>query len=292
MEIKRTFLFAFLAVLTGLLWFMAIKYSPNRTDPKMVKVALREVGHHILLANKDTTSRVLPVRANPAQTFELSFERDVPIHPDTLVFHVKSSIARAGLSENYLVEVRDCDSEEVVYSYRIQEEKNQIVVPCGSRVLPESCYLINLSFIPLPRLLSWVTIFPIALLVFLALLIWELVSTVRFRNLDVTAGEPNCLTLGKFRFYPEQHTLVYQESQVNLSRKEGEVLAILADQVNQVVRREELSKRVWEDQGVVVGRSLDTYISKLRKHLKKDQTIQLTNVHGVGYKLVDQNKAK
>jgi len=42
---------------------------------------------------------------------------------------------------------------------------------------------------------------------------------------------------------------------------------------------------VWEDNGVIVGRSLDTYISKLRKKLKDDASIKLINVHGVGYKL-------
>ena len=54
---------------------------------------------------------------------------------------------------------------------------------------------------------------------------------------------------------------------------------------NQVVKREELTKKVWEDNGVIVGRSLDTYISKLRKKLQQDETIKLTNVHGIGYKL-------
>ena len=54
---------------------------------------------------------------------------------------------------------------------------------------------------------------------------------------------------------------------------------------NQIVTREELTKQVWEDNGVFVGRSLDTYISKLRKILKDDSTLKLTNVHGVGYKL-------
>lgn len=140
--------------------------------------------------------------------------------------------------------------------------------------------------------MNWTAFFPLALIVFLVLLTREFLKGVRSENIHSDTIESKFFTLGKFRFYPEQHTLVYRESQVNLSRKEGEVLTILADQVNQVVRREELSKRVWEDQGVVVGRSLDTYISKLRKHLKKDDTIQLTNVHGVGYKLVDQNKSK
>ena len=62
-------------------------------------------------------------------------------------------------------------------------------------------------------------------------------------------------------------------------------MEILAAKPNQIVKREELIKRIWEDNGVVVGRSLDTYVSKLRKKLKDDASIKLTNVHGVGYKL-------
>ncbi|MGB1041616.1 MAG: helix-turn-helix domain-containing protein, partial [Flavobacteriales bacterium] len=60
---------------------------------------------------------------------------------------------------------------------------------------------------------------------------------------------------------------------------------IFAESPNQIVKREELTKRVWEDNGVFVGRSLDTYVSKLRKKLNSDESIKLTNVHGIGYKL-------
>jgi DNA-binding winged helix-turn-helix (wHTH) protein len=56
-------------------------------------------------------------------------------------------------------------------------------------------------------------------------------------------------------------------------------------QPNQIIKRDELTKKVWEDNGVFVGRSLDTYISKLRKKLKDDDSVRLINVHGVGYKL-------
>ena len=53
----------------------------------------------------------------------------------------------------------------------------------------------------------------------------------------------------------------------------------------EIIKREELSKKVWEDNGVFVGRSLDTYVSKLRKKLKQDSALKIINVHGVGYKL-------
>ncbi|WP_439130159.1 helix-turn-helix domain-containing protein [Polaribacter sp.] len=54
---------------------------------------------------------------------------------------------------------------------------------------------------------------------------------------------------------------------------------------NYVVKSKELTKKVWEDNGVFVGRSLDTYISKLRKKLQDDEAIKLINIHGIGYKL-------
>ena len=75
-----------------------------------------------------------------------------------------------------------------------------------------------------------------------------------------------------------------------MSKKECELLEIFVANINQVVKREELTKKVWEDNGVIVSRSLDTYISKLRKKLKEDHAIQFINVHGIGYKLKIQSK--
>ena len=91
--------------------------------------------------------------------------------------------------------------------------------------------------------------------------------------------------LGSFYFYPEQNKLVKEAQEIALSRKECELLALFVASPNQIIKRDELTKRVWEDNGVFVGRSLDTYISKLRKKLKADTSIKLTNIHGVGYKL-------
>ena len=101
----------------------------------------------------------------------------------------------------------------------------------------------------------------------------------------VPEAPDDTLTLGQTTFYPTQLKLLVAAKEVALSRKESELLVILAERPNEVVTREELTKRVWEDHGVVVGRSLDTYISKLRKKLQHDEALQITNVHGVGYKL-------
>ena len=90
---------------------------------------------------------------------------------------------------------------------------------------------------------------------------------------------------GYFKFFPEQSKLVKSAEEIRLSKKECELLLIFAAKPNQIITREELTKKVWEDNGVFVGRSLDTYISKLRKILKTDTSISIENVHGIGYKL-------
>ena len=60
---------------------------------------------------------------------------------------------------------------------------------------------------------------------------------------------------------------------------------LFAESLNQLISRDELQKKVWEDNGVIVGRSLDTFSSKLRKKLSVDERLKIVNIHGKGYKL-------
>ena len=72
---------------------------------------------------------------------------------------------------------------------------------------------------------------------------------------------------------------------ITLTSKECELIDILSRNQNQVVKRDQLVKEIWEDKGVFVGRSLDAFISKIRKKLRDDHSVKIVNVHGVGYKL-------
>ena len=84
---------------------------------------------------------------------------------------------------------------------------------------------------------------------------------------------------------PKRNKLIKEAIEISLSKKECELLTIFMEQPNQLIKRDELTKKVWEDHGVFVGRSLDTYVSKLRNKLKEDTSVRLINIHGVGYKL-------
>lgn len=249
-----------------------------------VKISLREVGNQLLLSNKDSTSLILPVVALEQSKYKLSFQNDLTFEPNTLVSIVQHNLKKAKLPEHYRVEVIQCVDNEVAYSYEISIDDESTLIPCLSRVLPKDCYTIEVRFTRrAASLLSKQTIILLLLFGCVALL---LLGFYR-RRIVVTKErfDGNYIRVGSFLFYAEQNKLIKESIEISLSKKECELLEIFVANPNQIIKRDELTKRVWEDNGVIVGRSLDTYISKLRKKLKDDDSIKLTNVHGVGYKL-------
>jgi len=256
----------------------------NDNFSERVKISLRNVGHQLLLSNEDTTSLVLPVQQLSESTFKLSFQNNLKIEPDGLVTLVNRSFKVSNFPTNYILEVKNCVDREVVYSYEMRKKEEKAIIPCKGRVLPEGCYFIEVQF--LKRRASNNSQFIFYGLLFLTLVLSVAVyQKKRKRRTETADNLTNVVSLGIFKFYPEQNKLVKQATEISLSKKECELLEIFISRPNEIIKREELTKRVWEDNGVVVGRSLDTYISKLRKKLKEDTSIKITNIHGVGYKL-------
>lgn len=96
---------------------------------------------------------------------------------------------------------------------------------------------------------------------------------------------PTEIEIGAYSFSPEEFLLIGPSGQKVLTRKESGILKLLAEQKNKVIERELIANMVWGDDSYFVGRSLDVFITKLRKYLSEDDSISITNVHGVGFKL-------
>ncbi|MDE5787356.1 MAG: response regulator transcription factor [Bacteroidaceae bacterium] len=92
--------------------------------------------------------------------------------------------------------------------------------------------------------------------------------------------------LGRFMFDAQRQILSIGNEQVKLTTKESELLGLLCAHANDVLLRELALKSIWIDDNYFNARSMDVYITKLRKHLKADPTIEINNVHGRGYKLI------
>ena len=92
--------------------------------------------------------------------------------------------------------------------------------------------------------------------------------------------------IGNYHFDTQRGVLTINGEQTKLTTKESELLALLCAYANEVLQRELALKTIWIDDNYFNARSMDVYITKLRKHLKQDPTIEINNVHGKGYRLI------
>jgi len=92
--------------------------------------------------------------------------------------------------------------------------------------------------------------------------------------------------LGKYVFDANKQLLTSDEKTINLTTKESDLLNMLCQHPNQVLERNYALKAIWKDDNYFNARSMDVYITKIRKHLKDEPGIQILNVHGKGYKLL------
>ena len=98
--------------------------------------------------------------------------------------------------------------------------------------------------------------------------------------------EGDTYELGKMEFNFVRQTLSMGKEEVKLTSKESALLKLLCQNLNNVVDRSVALNKIWLDDSYFNARSMDVYITKLRKYLKMDPTVELLNVHGVGFKLV------
>ncbi|QKX03623.1 winged helix-turn-helix domain-containing protein [Aquimarina sp. TRL1] len=251
---------------------------------EIVKVALRDVGNQLLLSDKDSISLISPIIQINEHTYELSFEADISIVPDTLVANIRHSFEKLELPERYIVEVINCSNKEVSYSYRVMMSQEESIIPCLGRRLPYNCYRIRILFIEETAVLGGDNVLVWASLCLISIAGIGFLYVAKKKNRKNNEASEQ-IRIGKYSFYPDKNFLEKEGRRISLTTKERELMQLFSQHQNETIKREVLVKEVWEDQGVIVGRSLDAFISRLRKKLQDDPSVNIINIHGVGYKL-------
>lgn len=119
----------------------------------------------------------------------------------------------------------------------------------------------------------------------LLLRINALLKRVSEHKNEETSAQQSSFQIGDFVFDVAAQQITYKENTQRLSTKEAELLKLLCQKQNQVLTREEALLAIWHDDNYFNGRSMDVFLSKLRKYLKADPKVEIMNVHGRGYKL-------
>ena len=104
----------------------------------------------------------------------------------------------------------------------------------------------------------------------------------------VNAPTQDNTTLGKFTFDYRNLKLTSDDGSSNLTQKEADLLKLLLDNKNNTLTRENILKKLWGENDYFLGRSMDVFISRIRKHLRPDPRLKIENVHGVGFRLLEQ----
>ncbi|GAO44632.1 winged helix-turn-helix domain-containing protein [Flavihumibacter petaseus] len=248
------------------------------------EILLRRVGHEILLQSGDSVSRVLPVKKIGGNEYQISFEHAFTFQPESLVNTTQRLLARDPLASDYVVNVLNCANAGVAYGFAISGNKKDDIVTCKGRRQPVACYRINIKFKP-AGIITAKNGYLLGSLTVLAFVGFIFLRPVKPRKAIPDRQPEGILTLGSMWFDVEARKLMTDGKTTDLTKTETRVLHIFALSPNEAIERSRLQKEIWEDEGVIVGRSLDMFISKLRKKLEADPNVKIVVIRGKGYKL-------
>jgi len=276
-------------ILFFLIALLIIPDCKAENEEQRIKVILRSVGHEFLIQMGDSTSRVLPIKKEGSR-YKIEFENEFDFIPEMLSIAAFKIINETNTIENYIVEVENCEEKEVVYSYEISLEKDDSIIPCKSRELPKGCYLVYFTILQSEELiqpkesfvnLSFRSVYILLLLGFIFGLVVYLIKKARAKK-----SNPYLISIGQYQFDKKSMILTLKANSIELSSKEADLLLLLFSNENKTLEREYILNIVWGDEGGYVGRTLDVFISKLRKKIEADPNLKIINIRGVGYRFV------
>ena len=106
----------------------------------------------------------------------------------------------------------------------------------------------------------------------------------RSQSAVVSTSLSKSINIGKFQFYADDLILKSENGSRNLTLKESELIRFFATNQNKVLSRNEILEKIWGNDDYFLGRSLDVFISRLRKYFEADPNIKITNLHGIGFR--------
>jgi hypothetical protein len=275
--------------------FVTEKAGKSDFDAAKEVIVMREIAHQVLQSAGDSTSQVLPVNRLSANEYKIPFETSFSFKSDSLVNIIDQVIAANKLPSKYIVNVLKYNTDTVIYGYARLGPRQDSIVPCRGRNQPALRYCIDIKFrenriyTAKNFYIGGISLCGIGLLMF-GFNLYKKKDAVSVPGESHTAILENTgIAIGKYIFFANEQILKFNEEVTLLTAKESKILSIFANAPNQIIERKRLQKEIWEDEGVIVGRSLDMFISRLRKKLENDPGLKIVNIHSKGYKLEINN---
>ncbi|MEM7574453.1 MAG: winged helix-turn-helix domain-containing protein [Bacteroidota bacterium] len=277
--------------------------APAKMERK-ANLLLRELGDALLRTQGDSSSYLPPVHEREAGDFVLYLNRYVEY--DSLLAISPSILSGHEELEQAFIALEDCTTEEALLGFVWTSAGVDVNAACLGRERRADCYQLSLSYpLPVSQSRSWWSrnYWWLLLWAMTALgLLWYQarhkpsiatkggvapgvsaastppVAVIRNRPAEVQITAQSC-------FLPSQQLMRIGAQEVPLTYREAKLLEYLLDHQNEPLSREQIKAAVWGSEGLVVGRSLDVFISRLRKLLVTDEDVKIKTLHGLGYRL-------
>ncbi|GAB3916199.1 winged helix-turn-helix domain-containing protein [Larkinella terrae] len=282
------------ALLTALLFVQFVRSTPtsaqtekNRFAEK-VNLALRRTAHQLLAAAGDSTSQIPPVQQTDATTFLIRL--DHPFDYGKLPGLLQQSLQIHSINETYDVAVLNCANGKIQLGYSVLDVQKKQNVACSGRVQTNGCYNLQIRFAtpeaaPQTAMNWWMLAIGSVLTALVFTVFRRSSSKEGNASSDAAPVENPKLHFGNSSLDMANLKLWSNDLEHDLTYREAKLLRLFAGSPNQLLERDFILKSVWEDEGIIVGRSVDVFVSRLRKLLQDDPTVKIAAVHGVGYRL-------
>lgn len=257
-----------------------------------INLALRRTGHHLLKSVGDSNTEIPPVERVGDKTWRLQLNHN--FHYTSLPAMLHQSMKQYGIDVPYEVAVKRCDNKKIQLGYHLNDYLKAGVVPCQDRSETMNCQFIEVSFTTNAATTRSPWFYMWALLTPFAYFLWTRFQKRQTNKRTIPSAIPvemvavdrePLLQFGAFKLDFTGQKLLFGEIIYSLTYREAKLLHLFVTHANQILERSVIIEKVWADEGVLVGRSVDMFVSRLRKMLKEDPTVQIVAVHGIGYRL-------
>ncbi|WP_421796006.1 winged helix-turn-helix domain-containing protein [Haliscomenobacter sp.] len=268
-----------------LVWLLsaASVEAPKGLSPEKVNLALRRTADRLLRQSGDHTSRIPAIEQVGTNVWRVSLEQ--PFRYEELPATLQASLDLYGIRQTYDVALRRCVSAIIDLGYH-QSDVRKDTVPCMGREMPTGCHFIEISFLENEDKVWWVDKGALILLALGGLAsIWFLGRQKPVQTTPDPVNASEALLFGNSRLDVAAQILSCGDVRQDLTFRETKLLRLFAISPNQVLERDFILQEVWADEGVLVGRSMDMFVSRLRKKLVIDPSVGIVAVHGLGYRL-------
>ena len=283
-----------LLLMQFVLHFSANTPKEHGLYPEKVNLALRRTAHLILLKAGDSTSQVAPITQETENSWLVRLHKQ--INYDSLPELLQSSFDIYGIHDDYDVAIISCFDGMIILGYNYSDYEKNKTMPCSGREAGPGCYNLKVTFnTPLPDKANSTnsTLILGIFGLFLGSLLFalfrknnrlpQLPTTKAAENEKTTDADQEWIVFQGLSFHPARQIIVENGMSSSLTYRESKLLQLFFSHPNQVLERRFLLEQVWEDEGIMVGRSLDVFVSRLRKKITCP-AIKIVAVHGIGYR--------